>query len=140
MNTISMLINGEHMQASKGTTFERRNPLDGTVATIAPAATVADAIAAVDAAAKAFPAWAALGPGERRALLMKAAQALEDKGEAFAAAVAAETGGSAMWCGFNVHLAAGMLLEAASMTTQIIGEIIPSDVPGSLAMGVRQPA
>jgi benzaldehyde dehydrogenase (NAD) len=140
MNTISMLINGEHMQASNGTTFERRNPLDGTVATIAPAATVADAIAAVDAAAKAFPAWAALGPGERRALLMKAAQALEDKGEAFAAAVAAETGGSAMWCGFNVHLAAGMLLEAASMTTQIIGEIIPSDVPGSLAMGVRQPA
>ncbi|SNT40823.1 vanillin dehydrogenase, partial [Noviherbaspirillum humi] len=59
---------------------------------------------------------------------------------AFAAAVAAETGGSAMWSGFNVHLAAGMLLEAASMTTQVSGEIIPSDVPGSLAMGVRQPA
>jgi benzaldehyde dehydrogenase (NAD) len=30
--------------------------------------------------------------------------------------------------GFNVHLAAGMLLEAAPMTTQISGEIIPSDV------------
>jgi ribosomal protein L32 len=25
------------------------------------------------------------------------------------------------------------------MTTQISGEVIPSDVPGSLAMGVRQP-
>jgi acyl-CoA reductase-like NAD-dependent aldehyde dehydrogenase len=33
-----------------------------------------------------------------------------------------------------------MLREAAAMTTQISGEIIPSDVPGSLAMGVRQPA
>ncbi|WP_151636031.1 aldehyde dehydrogenase [Noviherbaspirillum aerium] len=140
MSTISMLINGERVQARNGATFERRNPLDGSVATTAPAASAEDALAAVDAAAKAFPAWAAMGPGERRALLMKAAHALEAKGEAFAAAVAAETGGSAMWSGFNVHLAAGMLLEAASMTTQISGEIIPSDVPGSLAMGVRQPA
>ena len=46
----------------------------------------------------------------------------------------------AMWAGFNVMLAAGMLREAAALTTQIGGEMIPSDVPGSLAMGVRQPA
>jgi benzaldehyde dehydrogenase (NAD) len=31
-------------------------------------------------------------------------------------------------------------MEAAALTTQITGEVIPSDVPGSLAMGVRQPA
>ncbi len=140
MTTISMLVDGERTQARNGATFERRNPLDGSIATIAPAATAEDAIAAVEAASRAFPAWSAIGPGERRALLMKAAEALEAKTDAFAAAVAAETGGSAMWSGFNVHLAAGMLLEAASMTTQIGGEIIPSDVPGSLAMGLRQPA
>ncbi|UCF22793.1 MAG: aldehyde dehydrogenase family protein, partial [Ralstonia sp.] len=57
-----------------------------------------------------------------------------------AAAMAAETGASALWAGFNVHLAASGLQEAAAMVTQIAGEIIPSDVPGSLAMGVRQPA
>ena len=45
-----------------------------------------------------------------------------------------------MWAGFNVMLAAGMVREAASLTTQVAGEVIPSDVPGSLAMGVRQPA
>jgi benzaldehyde dehydrogenase (NAD) len=135
-----MLINGARVPASSGATFERRNPLDGSVATTAPAATVADALAAVDAAAKAFPAWSALGPGARRALLIKAAEALEAKSAAFAAAVAAETGGSAMWAGFNVHLAAGILLEAAAITTQISGEVIPSDVPGNLAMGVRQAA
>ena len=45
-----------------------------------------------------------------------------------------------MWAGFNVMLAAGMIREAASLTTQISGEVIPSDVPGSLAMGMRQPA
>jgi len=137
---ISMLINGERVQAASGAVFERRNPLDGTVATRAPAATVDDARRAVDAAAAAFPAWAAIGPTERRALLMRAAQALEAKGEAFAAAMAAETGASALWAGFNVHLAASGLQEAAAMVTQIAGEIIPSDVPGSLAMGVRQPA
>lgn len=140
MKTISMLINGERLPAGNGATFERRNPLDGSIATIAPAGTVADAIAAVEAAAKAFPAWSATGPGERRALLMKAAHALEANGAAFAAAIAAETGGSGMWAGFNVHLAAGILFEAAALTTQISGEIIPSDVPGSLAMGMRQAA
>jgi acyl-CoA reductase-like NAD-dependent aldehyde dehydrogenase len=37
-------------------------------------------------------------------------------------------------------VAAGMLREAASMTSQIGGEVIPSDVPGSLALSIRQPA
>ncbi|MGO4157459.1 aldehyde dehydrogenase [Cupriavidus sp. YAF13] len=140
MQKISLLIDGQQRQAGNGATFERRNPLDGEVATIAPAATVADALSAVDAAAAAFDAWAAIGPSERRALLTKAAHALEARSEAFAAAMAAETGASAMWAGFNVHLAAAGLLEAACLTTQIHGEVIPSDVPGSLAMGVRQPA
>ncbi|WP_211460819.1 aldehyde dehydrogenase [Collimonas silvisoli] len=140
MNTISMLINGEPSQAENGATFERSNPLDGQVATRAPAASVADALRAVDAAAAAFPAWSATGPGERRALLIKAARALEAKGEAFAAAMAAETGASGIWAGFNVHLAANTLLEAAALTTQINGEVIPSDLPGNLAMGVRQAA
>ena len=140
MNTISMSIRGEACQARHGAVFQRRNPLDGTVATTAPAATPDDAVAAVEAAAAAFPAWSQTGPGERRALLMRAAHALEAKGKAFAAAMAAETGATGLWAGFNVHLAAGMLLEAAALTTQITGEVIPSDVPGSLAMALRQPA
>jgi benzaldehyde dehydrogenase (NAD) len=140
MSTISMLVNGEACQARNGATFTRRNPLDGTVATTAPAATPDNAVAAVEAAAAAFTTWSLTGPGERRALLMKAAHALEAKGAAFAQAMAAETGASALWAGFNVHLAAGMLLEAAALTTQINGEVIPSDVPGSVAMALRQPA
>jgi benzaldehyde dehydrogenase (NAD) len=138
--TISMLIDGQRRSAASGATFERRNPLDDSVATVAPAATPADAIAAVDAAAQAFANWSQTGPGERRALLLKAAQALEARTDAFVQAMARETGASAMWAGFNVHLAAGILVEAAALTTQIGGEVIPSDVPGSLAMGVRQAA
>ena len=45
----------------------------------------------------------------------------------------AETGATAGWGHFNVHFAASMLREAASMTTQMGGEVIPSDIPGSLA-------
>jgi benzaldehyde dehydrogenase (NAD) len=41
---------------------------------------------------------------------------------------------------FNCQLAADMLREAAAQTTAVRGEVIPSDVPGLLAMGVRQPA
>jgi benzaldehyde dehydrogenase (NAD) len=41
---------------------------------------------------------------------------------------------------FNVQLAAGMLREAAAQAYGLVGEVIPSDVPGKLAMGVRQPA
>ena len=140
MNTVSMLIDGKQVAARNGATFERRNPLDGTVASRAPAACVEDAEAAVDAAARAFPVWSEFGPLKRRELLAKAAHALEGKADAFAAAMASETGASGQWAGFNVHLAAQGLLEAAAMTTQIGGELISSDVPGSLAMGVRQPA
>jgi vanillin dehydrogenase len=140
VSDLSMLINGLAVTAERGATFERRNPLDGSLATRAPAATPADAVAACDAAAEAFKTWSLTGPGERRALLLKAADALQAKTPKFIEAVSAETGATGMWGGFNVMLAAGMLREAAALTTQIGGEVIPSDVPGSLAMGVRQPA
>jgi benzaldehyde dehydrogenase (NAD) len=140
MSDMSMLINGLKVTAEKGATFERRNPLDGTVATRAPACSPADAVMAVEAAAEAFKKWSETGPGERRALLLKAAEKLEAKTPQFVEAVPAETGATGMWAGFNVFLAAGMIREAASLTTQIAGEVIPSDVPGSLAMGIRQPA
>lgn len=133
----SLLMGGQAATPTGGASFDRHNPLDGQVATRAPAATPDDALAAVDAAALAFPAWAAIGPGERRALLMRASQALAAKGEAITAAMAAETGASGLWAGFNVHLAADMLLEAAALTTQISGQIIPSNIPGSVAMAVR---
>ena len=140
MSDLSMLINGLEVSAERGATFERRNPLDGSVATRAPAASEADAVAAVEAAAEAFKTWSQTGPSERRALLLKAADALEAKTPKFVEAVPAETGATGMWAGFNVMLAAGMIREAASLTTQVGGEVIPSDVPGSLAMGIRQPA
>jgi vanillin dehydrogenase len=140
MTDVALMIQGKDCPASDGGTFERLNPMTGERATRAAAATIADAARAVSAAATAFPVWSALGPGERRARLNKAAANLEARTADFVDAMAQETGSTAGWAHFNVHLATGMLQEAAAMTTQIAGEIIPSNRPGMTAMAVRQPA
>ena len=140
MYDIGLLI-GEGEQASLGGgVFERRNPMTQGVATRAAAANVADVKAACDAAAAAFPAWSQTGPNARRALLLKAADALAAKGDAFVEAMKTETGATEGWARFNVMLAAGMLREAASLTTQVQGETIPSDKPGCIALAMRQAA
>ncbi|OJU09817.1 MAG: salicylaldehyde dehydrogenase, partial [Caulobacterales bacterium 68-7] len=125
--------------AADGRTFERHNPVAGGVATRAAAASPADARAACDAAAAAFPAWSELGPNARRAMLSKAADALAGLADQFVSAMCEEIGATEGWARFNVMLASGMLREAAAMTTQIGGEVIPSDKPGCIAMATRQP-
>ena len=134
-----MLIAGEWCVARDGRTFDRFNPATGALASRAPAAGLADADAAIDAAHRAFPAWSALAPTERRRLLLKAADLMDARIDAFVATGVAETGATPGWIGFNVTLAANMLREAASMTTQIAGDVIPSDVPGNLALAMLVP-
>jgi acyl-CoA reductase-like NAD-dependent aldehyde dehydrogenase len=102
-------------------------------------AAIAAARKAADAAAAAFEQWSETLPNARRTILLKAADRLQARAADFVAAMAKETGGTPGWAGFNVMLAAGMLREAAALTTQISGEVIPSDHPGRLAMAVRQP-
>ena len=138
MLDVPLLIGGKSCPARDGRTFERCNPVTGEVVSRVAAATLEDADAAVAAAQAAFPAWAALAPNERRTRLLAAAELMQARASEFIEA-AGETGAMANWYGFNVKLAAGMLREAASMTTQINGEVIPSDVPGSFAMALRQP-
>jgi len=137
---IGLLIDGDERSASGAASYERLDPFTGRLATRAAAASIADANAAVEAAAAAFPAWSKTGPGERRALLSKAADVMASKVGEFTKLMMEETGATGPWAGFNVMLAANMLREAAAMTTQISGEIIPSDKPGTLAMAIRQPA
>jgi acyl-CoA reductase-like NAD-dependent aldehyde dehydrogenase len=139
MYNVELLINGRPIAARGGATFERRNPVSGAVVTRAAAAQVNDARAAADAAAGAFPAWSGLGPGLRRAKLNKAADLLEARAQEIAVTVRDETGSTVGWGHFNVHFAASLLREAAAMTTQIGGEVIPSEVSGNFAMALRAP-
>ncbi|MBV9489697.1 MAG: aldehyde dehydrogenase [Verrucomicrobia bacterium] len=139
MHQINLLIAGQDRAAQNRATFDRNRPVTGEVVSRSAAATPEDADAAVAAAQAAFSSWAELAPNERRRRLLKAADLLEGRTAEFIDIGVQETGAKPEWHGFNVMLAAGMLREAAAMTTQITGEVIPSDLPGNMAMAVRQP-
>ena len=136
---IELLIDGKQWPAEGRRSYDRLDPVTGEVATTAAAASVSDARLAVESSARAFETWSKTGPGERRKLLMKAADIMDAKAGDFVAAMISETGATGLWAGFNVTLAAGMIREAAALVTQIGGEIIPSDKPKTLAMGVLKP-
>ena len=134
-----MLIGGAATSAEGDRTFTRDDPFTGAAATTAPAASPADARRAADAAAAALPGWAAMAPAARRALLNAAADLMDAKADEFVALMTSETGATAPWGGFNVMLAANVLREAAAMTTQVGGDAIPANKPGTLAMALRRP-
>jgi acyl-CoA reductase-like NAD-dependent aldehyde dehydrogenase len=136
----ALLIDGVAAPATGESTFDRIDPILGQVSTRTAAATEKDAVHAANVAARAFPVWSSTSPGERRAVLERAATIMLDRIPAFTEAIIAETGGTRGWAEFNCRFAATILRDAAAMTTQMSGEIIPSDTPGLLAMAVRQPA
>src|SRR5580704_15670342 len=135
-----LLIGGEWTDARSGREYEQVFPYTGDQVGSAPAAGREDARAAVDAAQDAFAEWSRSAPGARRAILSKAADLMMERQTEIAQIVTEETGGVFGWGMFNVELAAGMLREAAAQAYGLVGEVIPSDVPGKLAMGVRAPA
>src|SRR3954470_13334753 len=135
-----LLIAGEWTAASGGRTFERADPFTGEAVTVAAAAGREDAGRACDAAAAAFAEWSSTPPGQRRVLLSKAADLLMERAAEIASIMTEEVGGTFGWGMFNCDLASRMLREAAAQTYSVTGEVIPSDVPGALSMGVRQPA
>ncbi len=134
-----LLIGAEWMPASAGTTFDCADPYTGRVVTVAAAGGREDVRRACEAAGAAFEEWAQTPPGQRRALLSAAADLLTERAPEIAAVMSEEVGGTFGWGMFNCDLAARMLREAAAQTYSVVGEVIPSDVPGSLAMAVRQP-
>ncbi|OWU72136.1 salicylaldehyde dehydrogenase [Roseovarius sp. 22II1-1F6A] len=140
MDTLDLFIAGKMVPASNGATFERANPVTGATATRAAAATVEDARSAADAAAAAFPKWSATPAGERRRILLRAADALGARTDDIVAAMKDEVGATEAWARFNCMLAGEMLIEAAGLTTQIKGEIVPSNRPGTTAYATRQAA
>lgn len=119
--------------------FKRINPLTGEVASTAVAMQVSDIAAIAESAQKGFEKWSQLGPNMRRSILMAAADALEAREADFVDAMKNEVGSTAGWAKFNVMLAASVLREAGSITTQITGDVIPSDRPGLTSMALREP-
>lgn len=131
-------IDNQRVPAEDGATFTRIAPTSGEIVTRGAAAGIKDSLAAVESASRAFADWSKTGPGQRRALLLKAADQIEARMNDFVAAMQAEVGANALWAQFNVMLAANLFREAAGLATQIQGETIPTDKPGTLSMTLRQ--
>jgi vanillin dehydrogenase len=135
-----LLINAEDVDAAGAAVFERRSPISERVVTVAAAASVADARHAANVAAAAFPQWAASTPEYRRRILLNAAEKFEDMRSVFRSVMYEEIGATEAWVDFNIDVAGKILIEAASLTTAVGGEVVPSSRSGSLSLAYRQPA
>jgi benzaldehyde dehydrogenase (NAD) len=136
---VRLLIGGTEQEPSTGKYYDKIRRLTGDKISSVAAASAEDVTRAGDAAASAAPIWAKTSPGERRKVLEKAAALLEERAGSITQIMGQEMGASGAWCGFNAHLAANMLREAAAQVYANVGQVIPSDTPGLTAMGVREP-
>jgi aldehyde dehydrogenase (NAD+) len=84
--------NGEWVIPSSRESIEVRNAGDGQVLGRVPAGGKKDVDTAVQAAAAAFPAWAALEPGKRAGFLAKISEGLKSRSDILAKLIAQEVG------------------------------------------------
>jgi acyl-CoA reductase-like NAD-dependent aldehyde dehydrogenase len=132
-------IGGEWVDAASGGTFDDRSPFTNEVLATVAAGTREDARRAIAAAAEAFPAWSHSLPAARQQVFLKAADILERRRDEVIGLLARETG-----CGFGLGMfqmgfVPGLFRQAAGLAYAPSGQIIPSDNPGTFAMGIRQP-
>lgn len=162
MERFKMYINGEWCESSDGKTRELFNPSNGESIGICAEGTVDDVNRAADAAAEAFKTWCQTTTAERAALMMKAADLIEQRAETIAKAECACTGQlyrncltdagtvSAMlrfYAGI-IDLPAGMSYnESPAVTTMtlrepigVIGIITPWNAPIDIASKAIAPA
>ncbi|HVR89704.1 MAG TPA: aldehyde dehydrogenase family protein [Novosphingobium sp.] len=122
-----------------GSTFPDRNPFNGALVAEIAAGGRVESERAVAAAAAAFPAWAAMPPGERQRLFLKAADITERRLEEIVPIMAAEAGSTRVFSAFQIRLSAAMLRQAASWGYLPYGDLMHSDTPGRMAMVARKP-
>src|SRR3954452_4552624 len=132
-------IGGRWTDASEGATFEDRDPFTGDVVANVPAGTRDDARRAIEAAAAAFPEWSQSLPAQRQAIFLKAADILESRLHEVVGLLATETGASFGFGMFQMSFVPGLFRQAAALAYAPTGQIIPSDHPGTLAMGIKRP-
>jgi acyl-CoA reductase-like NAD-dependent aldehyde dehydrogenase len=131
-------IGGEWI-AGEGGTFEDRDPFTGEVVALVPSGTRGEAARAIDAAHAAFPAWSQSVPAERQRIFLRAADVLEGQLEEVVGLLARETGASFGFGMFQLGFVPNLLRQAAALAYAPLGQVIPTDHPGEMAMGLRKP-
>jgi acyl-CoA reductase-like NAD-dependent aldehyde dehydrogenase len=124
---------------ASGATYDVLNPYDRSVFARAAAGSGKEAQAAVDAAAAAFPAWAALAPERKQALFLRAAEIAERNAERDAGVLVRETGASRIFAGFQHRAVAAVLRRAAGWVMEQQGEVLAAPDAGTFSVAVRKP-
>jgi acyl-CoA reductase-like NAD-dependent aldehyde dehydrogenase len=132
-------IGGEWTDAADGRTFEDRDPYGGEVVAHVPAGGRDDARRAVEAASAAFPQWSQTPPAERQRIFLKAADVLEARTQEVVDLLARETGCGFGFGMFQLHFVPGLLRQAAAIPYAPLGQVLPTDTPGAMSMGIRKP-
>lgn len=119
--------------------FDVHEPYSRKIFARVAAGSRADARIAVDAAAKAFPAWAETTPAERAHLFLKAAEIVRRRRSDIAETLARETGSTISFSTFQQDLVAATLQQVAGWVFLPKGEVLESNLPGTHSIGVRRP-
>jgi len=89
---VQNFINGERVDAISGKTFENGSPIDSSLICTVAEGDATDIDVAAKAAKAAFPAWAAMPAKERRDLLYRIAELIEENAEEIALLESLDTG------------------------------------------------
>lgn len=135
--TVPFLLNGQDVVGAK--TFDVTNPATGKVVHKCSSASEDDAQAAVDAAAKALPAWKAMLPTKRREIFLKAAEIMEKRRDELANTHMEELGVSRQWADFNISVAKDLILDVAGRLVTIEGTIPTTQDPKTGALVLKEP-
>ena len=139
MKTYQYYAGGSWRDAENGRTFDDLEPYNGKIYAKIAAGSRKDMQFALNAAAEAFPAWAATTPAQRAELLFKAAAIIKRRRVEIAEVLAKETGSTISFATFQQDLLAGTLEMGAGWAYENKGEVLQSNVPGSFSFGIRRP-
>ena len=130
---------GEWRAAENNRLFDVYRPYDRSLYARVAAGGRAEAQAAVEAAAKAFPAWSQTTPAERARLFNKAAEIVKRRRAEIAEILAVETGSTISFATFQQDLVAATIEQAAGWMYQPKGEVLEANQPGLHSISVRRP-
>ncbi|KAM3505469.1 hypothetical protein MY10362_002918 [Beauveria mimosiformis] len=136
-STVPLVIGGQDVLTSD--TFDVVSPATGKLLHKSSSADVAEAVAAVDAAAGAFSAWSRTQVHERRAILLRAADIIQARGDELKTAMREETGSDDAWGDLNLRIATETIIHAASCLVNLEGRMPAIADPGRQALVIREP-
>ena len=132
-------IAGEWREGRSEKTLPDTNPFTGEELLSLPLASIEDLNDAYKSAREAQHEWAATPPAERRRILERAAEILDERRDEIAAWLAAESGSTVVKASIEIDSAIGITREAASYPHRVHGQILDSDIPGKEDRVYRQP-